>query len=93
MAQQGTFDELKRLLVEEVVLAIPMEGGKFRIEADTNKGAIGAVLSQEQDGKWCPVAFQSKSLTITEQHYEIYDKELLAIPSGEHYLMGGSSGF
>ncbi len=65
-AQQAAFEELKRLLAEEVVLAIPTEEGKFRIEADASEGAIGMVLSQEQDGKWFPVAFLSKSLTVTE---------------------------
>ncbi len=60
-AQQSTFKELKRLLAEEVVLAIPTEGGKFHVKADASEGAIGAVLSQEQDGKWCPVIFLSKS--------------------------------
>ncbi len=60
MAQQGTFKELKRLLAEEVVLAIPMEAGKFCVEADASEGAIGAVLSQEQDRKWHPVTFLSK---------------------------------
>ncbi len=57
---------MKRLLAKEVVLAIPTEDGKFRIEAHASEGAIGAVLSQEQDGKWRPVAFLSKSLTVTE---------------------------
>ncbi len=66
MPQQGAFKELKRLLAEEVVLAIPMEAGKFCVEADTSKGAIGTVLSQEQDRKWHPVTFLSKSLTVTE---------------------------
>ncbi len=65
-AQQAMFEELKRLLAEEVVLAISMEEGKFHIEADASKGAIGAVLSQEQDGKWRPVAFLSKSLMVME---------------------------
>ena len=55
-------------------------------------GAIGTVLSQECDGKWRPVAFMSKSLTVTERNYEIYDKELLAImlalSEWRHYLMG-----
>ncbi len=64
--QQNTFEELKRLLAEEVVLVIPMEEGKFRVEADASEGAIRAVLSQEQDGKWHPVAFLSKSLTVME---------------------------
>ncbi len=96
-AQQNTFEELKRLLAEEVVLAIPMEEGRFHVEADASEGAIGAVLSQEQDGKWCPVAFLSKSLTVTEQNYEIYDIELLAImlvlDKWRHYLMGAAQDF
>ncbi len=66
VAQQLAFEELKRLLAEEVVLAIPTEEGKFCVEVDASKGAIGTVLSQEQDGKWCPVTFLSKSLTVTE---------------------------
>ncbi len=49
------------------------------VKADASEGAIGAVLSQKQNGKWRPVAFMSKSLSITERNYEIYDKELLAI--------------
>ncbi len=96
-AQQNTFEELKMLLAEEVVLAIPMEEGKFHVEADASEGAIGAVLSQKQDGKWCPVAFLSKSLMVTEQNYEIYDKELLAIMLAlnewRHYLMGAAQDF
>ncbi len=43
-----------------------MEEGKFHIEADASEGAIGAILSQEQDGKWRPVTFLSKALTVTE---------------------------
>ncbi len=89
-AQQNTFEELKKLLAKEVVLAIPTENGKFHVEVDASEGAIGTVLSQEQDGKWRPVAFLSKSLTITEWNYEIYDKELLAImlalDEWRHYL-------
>ncbi len=90
-AQQDTFKELKRLLAEEVVLAIPMRKANFCIEADASEGAFGVVLSQEQDGKWCPVTFLSKSLMVMEQNYEIYDKELLAIMltlnEWRHYLM------
>jgi len=41
--------------------------------------AIGGVLSQEQDGKWKPIAFLSRTMQPAEQNYEIYDKELLAI--------------
>jgi len=37
------------------------------------------VLSQEQDGKWKPIAFLSRTIQQAERNYEIYDKELLAI--------------
>ncbi len=48
---KNTFDQLKKQLAEEVVLAVLTEGGKFHMEADSSEGGIGAVLSQEQDGK------------------------------------------
>ncbi len=97
VAQQGAFDQLKRQLAEDVVLAIPTEEGRFRIEADASEGAIGTVLSQEQNRKWCPVTFLSKALTVTEQNYKIYDKELLTImltlDKWRHYLMGAAQDF
>jgi len=37
------------------------------------------VLSKEQDGKWKPIAFLSRTMQAAPQNYEIYDKELLAI--------------
>ncbi|SJL13410.1 uncharacterized protein ARMOST_16853 [Armillaria ostoyae] len=81
----------------DVILRIPTEKGQFHVEADASEGAIGAVLSQEQDGKWRPVAFLSKALTITERNYEIYDKELLtimlALDEWRHYLMGAAVDF
>ena len=40
---------------------------------------IGEVLSQEQDGKWKPIAFSLRTMQPAERNYEIYDKELLAI--------------
>ena len=83
---------MKRQMAEVVVLAIPTEEGRFKVEADSSDEAIGAVLSQQQNGKWRPVAFMSKALTVTERNYEIYDKELLAImlvlSEWRHYLMG-----
>ncbi len=67
------------------------------MEADASEGAIGMVLSQEQDGKWRPVSFLSKSLSVTERNYEIYNKELLAImlalEEWRHYLMGAYQDF
>ncbi len=74
-----------------------MEKGKFHVEADSSEGAIGAILSQEQDGKWRLVSFLSKVLLVTEHNYKIYDKELLAIMLAlnewRHYVMGAFQDF
>jgi RNase H-like domain found in reverse transcriptase len=63
------------------------------VEADTSGYATGAVLSQlQEDGKWHPVGFLSKSLSEAERNYDIYDKELMAIIRAlevwRHYLEG-----
>ncbi len=78
VAQQEAFDQLKKQLAEDVVLAIPTEEGKFHMEADASEGAIGTIFSQEQDGKWCPVTFyrkpsQSRNETtkVTTKNYSL----------------------
>ena len=50
-AQQTAFDALKAALAGFNVLAIPIKnGGDFILDTDTSGYAIGAVLSQMQDG-------------------------------------------
>ena len=53
--------------------------GKFRVETDISRYAIRGVLSQEQKGKWKPIAFLSRIMQLAEKNYEIYNKKLLAI--------------
>ncbi len=92
--QEDAFKELKRRMAEDVILAIPNDDDPFRVEADASKGAVSAVLSQQQNGVWRPVAFMLKSLSAMERNYKIYDKELLAImlalSEWRHYLMGAA---
>ncbi len=93
-SQEDTFKELKRRMAEDVILAILNDDDPFRVEADASEGAVGAILSQQQNGVWRPVAFMSKSLSVVERNYEIYNKELLAIMLALsewcHYLMGAA---
>ena len=68
---QRAFEELKDKIMSQLVLFLLKRDGKFRVEIDT--------LSQEQEEKWKPIAFLSKTMQPAERNYEIYDKELLAI--------------
>ena len=72
--QQRAFDELKDKITSQPVLALPKREGKFQVETDTSEHAIGGVLSQEQDRKWKPIAFLSRTMQPAEQNYEIYNK-------------------
>ena len=76
---QKVFKELKEKITSQPVLVLPRREEKFRVEMDASGHAIGGVLSQEQEGKWKPIAFLSRMIQLTEQNYEIYNKELLAI--------------
>ena len=74
---QRAFEELKEKITSQPVLSLPRREGKFRVETDASGHAIGGVLLQEQDGKWKPIAFLSRTMQPAERNYEIYDKELL----------------
>ena len=65
--------------MSQLVLSLPKREGKFRVEMDTSEHAIEGVLSQEQEGKWKPIAFLSRTMQPAERNYKIYDKKLLAI--------------
>jgi len=76
---QKSFEELKEKIISQLVLSLPRREGKFRVETDASGYIIEGVLSQEQEGKWKPIAFLSRMMQPAEQNYEIYNKELLAI--------------
>jgi len=65
--------------MSQLVLFLLKREGKFRIETDASEHAIGGVLSQEQEKKWKPIAFLSRTMQPAERNYEIYNKKLLAI--------------
>ena len=72
-------EELKEKITSQLVLLLPRREGKFRVEIDVSGHAIEGVLSQEQDRKWKPIAFLSRTMQPAEKNYRIYNKKLLAI--------------
>ena len=35
----------------------------FQVESDASDFVVGAILSQKQEDKWCPVAYFSQSMS------------------------------
>ena len=56
------FEELKKKIISQLVLSLLKREEKFRVKTDTSEHTIGEVLSQEQEGKWKPIAFLSKTI-------------------------------
>ena len=76
---QQAFDKLKQAFVSPELMAYPRDTGDFILDTDACDTAIGAVLSQIQDGHLRVIAYGSRTLNQAEGNYCITDKELLAV--------------
>lgn len=84
---------MKQILTEPDILAYPLnDDGQFILDTDASDYAIGAVLSQVQNGKENVIAYGSRALNKSERNYCITDKELLALKNFieyyRQYLLG-----
>ena len=52
---------------------------KTNVSADASAHGIGAILMQQQQGLWQPVAFASRALNKAETCYAQIEKEALAL--------------
>jgi len=86
------FDSLKQHLCQAPCLAYPDKNSKFILDTDASHEAIGAVLSQVQNGEIKAIAYGSKKLSKAEIGYCITRKELFAVyhfvSQFKHYLLG-----
>lgn len=76
---QQAFDDLRSVLKEDVVLAYADFTKDFVLEVDACLNGLGAVLGQEVNGVFRPIAFASRRTSRAEQHYPIYKLEFLAL--------------
>ena len=80
MEQQRAFDTLKDLILKEPCLAHADLNNTFQMETDASAYTYRAALSQKQnDGKYHPIGFMSKSMVPAERNYDAYDREALGI--------------
>ena len=73
-------------------MAYHREDAEYILDTDASDIAIGAVLSQIQDGREKVISYGSRALNKAEKNYCITDKELLAlrhfVEYYRQYLMG-----
>lgn len=91
-ACQMAFDKLKQVLVSAAVLPYPDPTLPYLLDTDASADGVGAVLSQEKDGKEWVVAYFSTKFSKAERNYCVTRKELAAVVKSlahfHHYLYG-----
>ena len=73
--EQNAFDEIKRVMSTETLLAYPQFDKPFIVHTDASDTQLGAVISQEKK----PIAFYSRKLNDAQKRYTTTEQELLSI--------------
>ena len=73
--QQKAFDEIKRAISKDTLLAFPDFNEEFHIYTDASDYQLGAVIMQKNK----PLAFYSRKLNKAQRRYTTGEQELLSI--------------
>ena len=74
-AHREAFEELKKAMVEAPVLGLPTKEGMFILDTDASDFAVGAELSQMQEGEERPLAYSSKIMNKAQQKFRTTKEE------------------
>jgi len=72
---EEAFQELKKRLMREPILALPTNDKNFVVYSDASKNGLGYVLMQDD----CVIAYASRQLKAYEQNHPTHDLELVAV--------------
>lgn len=85
---EASFEQLKMVMTQAPVLALPNFNELFIVECDATRSGIGGVLMQNQR----PIAFFSHALRDKNLFFSTYEKEMLAlvlaVQKWRPYLLG-----
>ena len=73
--QQKAFEEIKRVMSDETILAYPDFNKPFHVCTDASDYHLGAVIMQDNE----PLAFYSQKLTSAQKNCTTGEQELLSI--------------
>ena len=89
---RAAFRKLRECLTSPPILAYPLQEETYILDTDASNFAIGAVLSQRQNGVEKVIAYSSNGLSNTRQRYCVTHKELYAVVTAvkkfKRYLLG-----
>lgn len=92
--QPEAFEELKRYLSTPPVVRAPKAGKPFRLYIASEDKVIGAVLTQEEDGKEYIITYLSRRLLDAETRYVFIERLCLCIYYActklRHYLLSST---
>ncbi|GKB76439.1 reverse transcriptase domain-containing protein [Tanacetum coccineum] len=80
-----SFDILRDKLITALVIIAPNWDIDFELMCDISDYAVGDVLGQRIEKKFCPIYYASKTMNNAQEHYTATEKELLVGPTGGHY--------
>jgi len=80
------------------VLTYFKPGRPLLAETEASKYVCSGIISQhDEDGKWRPIAYRSKTMARAKCNYDVHEKELLAIfqalQAWRRYLRGSGQHF
>jgi hypothetical protein len=89
--QRVTFEKIKDYLTRPLVLRAPMVGKPFRLYIAMQERVVGAVLTQEEDGKEFTVTYLSRCLIDAKTRYTLIEKLCLSLyyacSKYRHYIL------
>ena len=74
--QKDAFENLKQLINKNPVLQFYDDTKPIKVSTDACKSGIGAVMLQQFDNDWMPIAYASRALSKSEQNYAMIEKSL-----------------
>ena len=84
--QSKEFKYLKEILTSEPLLQYYCPDLPTKVQVDSSEDGLGAVLLQEHNGLFLPVAYGARATSVAERNYAPIERETLAICFGCKYF-------